>query len=199
MKIHEIVEYAMGDITALNDKAFSIEGMSSRYVRNLLNKAVSYPNSKYLEIGVWKGSTFYSALYNNSPSYSVAIDNFSAFGGPREEFHNNTKELAYDKFIDQDCFSVDISQFLDKFNVYFYDGEHSELDQEKAITHYYDALDDTFLYICDDYNVPHVQAGTQNGIKKMNLKILDEQTLLSRHNGDKSSWWNGIWIAYLQK
>jgi len=200
MKISEIVEYAMGDYTKLNNKALSIEGMSSRYVRNLLNKSVSYPDTRYLEIGVWKGSTLYSALYKNNPSYAVAIDNFSSFGGPKQEFENNMSDIeAKYEFIDQDCFSVDISKFNKQFNVYFYDGKHSELDQEMALTYYYEALDNSFLYICDDYNIPHVKTGTQKGIEKCNLKILDEQTLPSKFNGDTSSWWNGIWIAHLKK
>ena len=200
MNIDEIVDYATSTETKLNNKALSLEGMSSRYVRNMLNKIVSYPDIKYLEIGVWKGSTFYSALYNNTPVYAVAIDNFCSFGGPRYEFYENMKDIGVDyKFIDQDCFKVDISQFQHKFNAYFYDGEHSELDQEMALTHYYDALDDKFLYVCDDYNVPHVQSGTYNAIKKLNLKILDQRTLLSSRNGDTSSWWNGIFIAILEK
>jgi hypothetical protein len=68
-----------------------------------------------------------------------------------------------------------------------------------ALTYYYDAMDDTFLYICDDYNWSNVQEGTKQGINKCNLKILEEQTLLCDENGDINSWWNGIYIALLQK
>lgn len=200
INIKDIIDYSTGDKTKLNKKALSIEGMSSKYVRNMLNKAVSYPGTKYLEIGVWKGSTFYSALCNNTPEYAVAIDNFCSFGGPRSEFHENMKDINVPyEMLDEDCFKVDISKFKQKFNVYFYDGEHSELDQEMALTYYHEALEDDFLYICDDYNVPQVQEGTQKAISKLNLKIIEQQSLFSKHNGDTSSWWNGIWIAKLQK
>jgi hypothetical protein len=198
--LDEIVNYATGDQTKLNSKAISMEGMSSFYVRNLLNKAVSYPGVKYLEIGVWQGSTFYSALCNNKPDYALAIDNFCTFGGPEKEFKQNMLDIgASFDFINYDCFSVDTSSIKHKFNVYFYDGEHTHKDQELALSHYYDVLDDKFLFICDDYNWPQVQSGTKDGISNSNLKILDERTLLSNHNGDTTTWWNGIYLAVLSK
>jgi hypothetical protein len=198
--ISEIVEYANGENSKLNDKALSLSGMSSKKVRNLLNKAVSYPNSKYLEIGVWHGSTLYSALYGNSPEYAVAIDNFSEFGGQAQKFLNNTKDVGVPfVFLDENCFSLDKSVFTNKFNVYFYDGGHSELDQENALTYYYECMDDTFIYICDDYNWSRVKSGTSKGLEKCNLKVIEEATLVADYEGDPNSWWNGIWIALLQK
>jgi hypothetical protein len=199
-KLSDIVTFANGDDTKLTQKALTLEGMSSKKVRNLLNKCVSYPDSKYLEIGVWNGSTLYSALCGNNPEYVVAIDNFSEFGGQKQKFLNNMSDIDVPfEFIDQDCFSVDKSQFKDKFNVYFYDGRHQAIDQEMALTYYYDVMEDTFLYICDDYNWSYVQDGTKSGVEKCNLKIIEEQTLLCDKCGDASSWWNGIWIALLQK
>lgn len=198
--VSNIVSYADSAETNLNEKALSLPGMSSRKVRNLLNKAVSYPDAKYLEIGVWHGSTLYSALYNNDPKYVVAIDNFSQFNGQKQDFFNNMNGVGVDfTLLDSNCFSLDKSIFTDKFNVYFYDGGHTELDQERALTYYYDCMDDTFLYICDDYNWSQVKSGTANGIAKCNLKVLEEQELLTSNTGDVDSWWNGIWIALLQK
>jgi hypothetical protein len=198
--VTDIVAYASSDTTKLSNKALSIHGMSSAKVRNLLNKCVSYPDCRYLEIGVWNGSTLYSALYGNTPDYVVAIDNFSEFGGQKQKFLNNMSDVNVNfEFLDQDCFSVDLSKFEKKFNTYFYDGRHTAIDQEMALTYYYDAMDDTFIYICDDYNWSYVKEGTQKGVKKCNLKILEEQTLVANYEGDPSSWWNGIWIALLQK
>lgn len=203
INLDEVVAYATSKQTKLNDKTFNLEGMSSRNVRNLLNKCVEVvENVNYLEVGVWKGSTLYSALYGNNPSYALAIDNFCLFGGRsvKKYFEQNLADVGVPfDFIDQDCFEVDLSKINHKFNVYFYDGEHYEKDQEMALTYYYDVLDDTFLYICDDYNEPHVQNGTNKAIEKTGLKILDQRKLLSKHNGDTSSWWNGILLAILQK
>lgn len=201
--LDELVNYATSGSTRLSEKALKIEGMSSRYVRNLLNRCIScVPNCKYLEIGTWKGSTLYSALYKNNPLYALAIDNFCSFGGRsvKEHFLNHMQDIGVNyEFIDQDCFTVDLSKIEHKFNVYFYDGEHYEKDQEMALTYYYDVLDDTFIFICDDYNEKHVQNGTKNGLEKCNFKIIDERNLFSSHNGDITSWWNGLYVAILQK
>lgn len=183
----------------LNEKALNMEGMSGKNVRLLLNTILSFDNIKYLEIGCWKGSTLYSALINNNPSYTLAIDNFSEFGGPRNEFYENMKDIdsKFD-FIDGDCFLIDKSKINHKFNVYFYDGEHSEESHEKALTYFYDLLEDSFIYICDDWNWEQVRNGTKKAIEKLNLSIKDEKSFFTKEP-DLSSWWNGIWIAEFSK
>lgn len=200
MNIQEIISDANTNNRLFNTKALSIEGMSSSKIRNLLNKTLSCPKTRYLEIGCWRGATLYSALYNNNPEYVVAIDNFSEFDGDEQIFKENMSDIGIDfTFLNCDCFTVDISQFDYKFNVYFYDGPHSKDDHEKALTYYYDALDDIFIYICDDFNWDDVRAGTINGITNTNLKILEENTIYTDYNGDKESFWNGLYIALLQK
>ena len=200
MNIKDIVHTAQNELSKLDNKPLSLKGMSSAKVRHMLNKAVSYPNTKYLEIGVWHGSTLYSALYKNNPTYVAAIDNFSEFNGQEEIFLDTMRDIGVKyNYFNSECFTFDKSLFRDKFNVYFYDGGHSKEDQEKALTYFCDAMEDRFLYICDDYNWPQVQEGTKIGIEKANLKIIEEQTLLSDYNGDKGGFWNGIYIAILEK
>jgi hypothetical protein len=158
------------------------------------------PNSKYLEIGVWKGSTFYSALYKNKPQYAVAIDNWSEFNGPKEDFAQTVKSLETQfEFFCGDCFKIDKALFKSRFNIYFYDGCHSEIAQEMALTYYYDALENEFIFICDDWNAPEAQTGTKKGIEKTGLKILNEWVLPARFNGDKENWWNGLYIIHASK
>lgn len=189
----------LAEIKKLNEKALSIEGMSGKNIRYFLNAALSFDDVKYLEIGCWKGSTLYSALLNNNPNYALAIDNFSEFGGPREQFYENMKDLnkKFD-FIDQDCFSIDKSKINHKFNIYFYDGDHSEESHEKALSYFYDILEDNFIYICDDWNWEQVRNGTKKGIEKLNLNIKDEKSFFTDYQ-DPLSWWNGIYIAKLSK
>jgi hypothetical protein len=200
----DIVEYAIEcsnvGRTKLNEKAKNLEGMSSFKVRNLLNKLLELDNSKYLEIGVWKGSTLYSALCGNNPKYSVAIDNWSLFGGPKNEFLKNMEEYKLNyQFYDVDCFSIDKTLFKNKFNIYFYDGEHESIDQEKALTYYIDCLEDKFIYVCDDWNFKKVEIGTRLGIEKTNIKIEKEWVLPADYNGDLKNWWNGLYVAVCSK
>ena len=197
--VTQAIDHAIHGQTKLNVKALNMEGMSSPKVRNFLNKLLETPESRYLEIGVWRGSTFYSALYGNNPIYATSIDNFATFGGHETIFRNNMNDVGVPyEFINDDCFNLK-NKLDKKYNIYFYDGEHYENDQEKALTYYYDNLDDEFIYICDDWNFPSVPIGTANGLAKTNLKVIQEWTLESKHNGDTENWWNGLWIAVLRK
>ena len=184
----------------LNDKAKQMVGMSSINVRSLLNNIVSYPDVKYLEIGCWCGSTLYSALYQNNPQYALAIDNFSQFSGSLDIFRNNLSDQA-DKFdfLNEDSFSVNLDKIKTKFNTYFYDGDHSELSQYEALNYYYPVLEDVFIYICDDWNCPDVPVGTRRAIKENNLKVQYEIELKSEKSNDETTWWNGLWVAVLEK
>ena len=48
-----------------NFTGHGIEGFSSDRVRHFLNNLCSYEDTKYLEVGVYKGSTFCAAIQNN--------------------------------------------------------------------------------------------------------------------------------------
>lgn len=198
-QVNDSLEYANAGFTKLNEKAITMDGMSSFKVRNFLNKIVSYPDTSYLEIGVWRGSTFYSAMHGNKPKYALAIDNFSQFDGNELAFQINmhdTESGFY--FINSDCFNLPYKP-TEKFNVYFYDGDHSLQSHKSALTYYHDMLTDEYIYICDDWNWPEVKAGTEEGIKEKNLEIVQEWTLPADFNGDKINWWNGLWVAVIKK
>jgi hypothetical protein len=198
--ITSAIDYSNNKITKLNDKAIRMRGMSSFKIRNLLNKLLEMPNSKYLEIGVWQGSTFYSALYGNSPATAVAIDNFSHPKSNQKIFLNNLSDVgAKFDFINNDCFSIKEELNTKNFNIYFYDGDHSEESHYQALTYFYDNLDDEFIYICDDWNWPEVKQGTFRAIKEKNLTIVQEWDLPSNGNSDKENWWNGLWVTILRK
>lgn len=181
-----------------------IEGMTSNLVRGLLNNLVAAPWASYLEVGVWKGATFISALSGNSPAYAVGIDNFSQFGSPRTDFLLNLLGqydclLPQITFIDHDCWTVDKSLIKNPINIYFYDGDHSQESHAKALTHFADVLDDSFIYICDDWNFEYVGSGTALGIHRARLKLNHFESLPARYNGDKEQWWNGIGAMVLSK
>ena len=109
------------------------------------------------------------------------------------------------RFIEQDSFQVDISQ-LPKFNIYMYDGDHHRESHYKALVHYYNCLDDTFIYIVDDWNDERVRIGTDDAIRHLRLRVLYEKEIrLTFDNSHtpidiaRETWWNGIYVAILQK
>lgn len=206
-RVDAAIEAANTGTTKLADSVFTLEGMSSRKNRILLNELVK-KGDKYLEIGVWQGSTFVSALYKNEVEYAVAVDNFSQFDPTHtnnDTFKKVTVDYALENFtlLNADCFNLppNLHDYVlgKKFNVYFYDGGHTEQDQYSALVYYYLTLADTFIYIVDDWNWKPSRDGTRRAIADLGLKIHKEWELFNEGGGNKEAWWNGLYIAVCEK
>ena len=183
-----------------------LDGMSGTLYRRFINKLVSeLTNINYLEIGCWKGSTAIPAMYNNTDKVKnhYIIDNWSEFGGPKEEFENNFKKFIKiePNLFNMDCFADPPSKYkIKKIDLYFYDGCHSVEAQENALLHYIDSMNKTFIFIVDDYNWEQSSTGTENSIKKLNLKIEYKKIILTDNCNDfKHTWHNGVGIYVLSK
>ena len=198
---------AENNISKITNDIMSLEGMSGTKTRHFYNNLLNTEDARYLEIGTWKGSSVCSAMFGNKATV-VCIDNWSEFGGPKHVFLENFNKFKGNndaKFIENDCYKVDVS-VLPKFNIYMYDGNHTNESHYKALLHYYNCLDDIFIFIVDDWNWKDVRDGTYQSIKQLNLKILYEKDI--RLTWDNSvtpepqlstNWWNGIYVAILQK
>ena len=187
----------------LTKDVLSINGMSSSKVRHFLNNVCSLEGAQYLEIGVYKGSTFIAGLYKNNHLIDpIAIDNWSEFGGKDVFKQYTNKFLSGNAFrvIDQNAFSINVHQlFYRPVNIYFYDGNHSYEAQYKAFTHYDKVFADTFIAIVDDWNWDQVRNGTRDAFKELGYTILFEEVLPAPYNGDKDNWWNGLYVAVIKK
>lgn len=138
-RIEESLYNAENNISKITDGIKTMEGLSGLKTRHFYNNLLNFEDSRYLEIGTWKGSSVYSAMCSNKATV-VCIDNWSEFGCPRDEFlqnFNTYKGQNNATFIEEDCFKVDVSQ-LPKFNIYMYDGNHYSLVK---------VLDNTKIYI----------------------------------------------------
>ena len=198
---------AENNISKVTSEILSMDGMSGKKTRHFYNNLLSTEDARYLEIGTWKGSSVCAAMCGNEATVTC-IDNWSEFGGPKKEFLVNFERFKGNnsaRFIENDCFQVDVST-LGTFNIYMYDGNHTKNSHYNALLHYYKCLDDTFIFIDDDWNWQDVRDGTNEAIKKLNLKVLYEKEV--RLTWDNShtpnpeatnSWWNGIYVAVLQK
>ena len=210
---------AESEISKINASILAMQGMSGRKTRHFFNNLCSFDDTRYLEIGVWNGSTSCSSLYKNNIKYCTVIDNWSQFGGPKDAFLKNLQTYKGDTPVtvyEMHCFHN--SKFgpkttgqpkptdLDKFNIYFYDGHHTEDSQYMGLYHYLPCLDDTFIYICDDWNWEKVRKGTMRAIKDANLKILWKKEI--RLTWDEShtpspqrekTWWNGLVVFLFKK
>lgn len=206
-----IVESAFNDaenyISKITPEILNIQGMSGKKTRHFYNNLLNMSDARYLEIGVWKGSSVCAAMCNNN-SKVVCIDNWSEFGGPKEDFLVNFNKFKGNNdatFIENDCYKVDVSS-LGKFNIFMYDGNHSVNNHYNALVYYYDCLDDIFIFIVDDWNCPYVRNGTEESIKILNFKVLYEKEIRLTYDNTHTpspladdTWWNGIYFVILEK
>jgi len=192
----------------LNNNILKMEGMSGLKTRHFYNNLLDNNFlTNYLEIGTWKGSSFISAMYNNNIE-GYCIDNWSQFGGPKDDFHNNVKRFLQNnkyKIFDEDSFKFDVNK-LPKIDIYMYDGDHTYQAQKDAITHYYNCFNDVFILVVDDWNWFDVQNGTRDGIKEKNIEVIWEKEIkyneCNAHTDfsiARVEFWNGIYIAVCKK
>ncbi len=212
MTLIEHVENAFAKAERLESKISkdieNMEGMTGLMTRHLYNNLLNMPDARYLEIGVWKGSSCCAAMYGNNATVAL-IEDFSGFGGPRHDFMVNLtkfKGLNEVCFFEQDCFKLDVSKWRFKSNIYLWDADHSENSTKLGISYYLPVLDDTFILIMDDWNMKEVRSGTRNGIIENNLKILWSKEIRLTHDNShtpadiaKATWHNGIAVYILKK
>lgn len=199
---------AENNISKITNDIINMEGMSGTKTRHFYNNLLNTEDARYLEIGTWKGSSVCSAMCGNKANV-ICIDNWSEFGGPKSEFLVNFEKFKGENeatFIENDCYKVDVST-LPKFNIYMYDGNHTNKSHYNALLHYYNCLDDVFIFIVDDWNWKYVRDGTIKSIQKLNLKVLYEKEIKTTNNDthpvwgspEQKEWHNGIYVAILQK
>jgi hypothetical protein len=190
------------------DDVLALDGMSGRKYRIFINNLIgSIEGARYLEVGVWMGSTLCSAIYKNKVR-ALAIDNWTQFGGPADKFFANLgrfKGGASVSFIDNDFRAVDFSA-VGKFNVYLFDGPHQETDQYDGLSLAQAALDDQFVFIVDDWNWAQVRNGTTKALAALGLQLdfaAEIRTTLDdtqpELRGKQSDWHNGYFIAACSK
>jgi hypothetical protein len=188
----------------------TMQGMSGRKYRFFINNLIeSIDDARYLEIGVWKGSTLCAAIYYKNTVRTLAIDNWSLFDGPAASFFANLGRFKGDNaavsFMDSDFRAVSFTS-IGMFNVYLFDGPYHAKDQRDGIVLVQPALDEQFVLIVDDWNEEHVRQGTLQGIRDVELQLdftLEIRTTLDNsypqcHCG-QSDWHNGYLIAACSK
>lgn len=199
---------AENHISKITNDIITMKGMTGIKTRHFYNNLLNTEDARYLEIGTWMGSSVCSAMCGNKAKV-ICIDNWSEFDGPKDIFLVNFEKFKGENdatFIENDCYKIDIST-LPKFNIYMYDGNHTNESHYKALLHYYDCLDDVFIFIVDDWNWKSVRDGTNDAIQKLNLKVLYEKEIRTTNNDTHPAWWspeqiqwhNGFYVSILQK
>lgn len=196
--IEKSIANAMIEKSKLNPETFEVPGFTSPKIRHLLNNLGEFPDLKYLEVGVHKGATFVASNYKNKMKSSTAVDNWSEFcqdGESKREFIKYTEKLLIPQsynFIEKDCFELKQIDIPNKINFYLYDGCHTYEAQYKSLSYFYEFLDDTFIFLVDDWNWADSQNATRKAIEDLGLKTIFKQEL-------NEGWWNGLLVSLLKK
>lgn len=211
LKVKQAIYFAKAGQSKLTEAALSVPGMTGLKIRHLLNNLGAISARHYLEIGVNEGATFVSTNFGNKLLSSVAVDSWlqyqeegNQWKNAKQEFPKNCERFlkpnTYNVF-EMNGFDLTKTQVPNPVNLYFYDGDHHLDAQAMALTHLYPLLDETFIFLVDDYNDwTDPKPGTQQGIKTANLKILFEQEFHDGTNtGVSDGWWDGFYVSILQK
>ena len=206
--IQNSIDKALRGESNVNQDILNIRGFSPPTVRHLFNNLCNIKNGNYLEIGLFCGATFCSSF--NEDTVSIGIENhsqdFSAgFDLVKQELEQNFKQFsnrAKDAHIFyEDCFEIKKLEYPFGFDIYFYDGWHSEELQAKALPHFIDNMADRFVWIVDDSNWDYVASGTNIGLNELKDKIDIERvwTLRGYHLQNDPIWHNGVNIYLINK
>ena len=166
---------AINSYRDLPDMCISTVGFSgykSRYFINNLTRTV--PSPRYLQVGLWKGSMFCSAIGGVLGITAVGIDNFS-YQPARDELDMNIRMVKYSSstvdVLDQDFSSVNFSG-RGPFNVFVYDGGRG-IAPDSILPKVIDAMDSSFVFIVQDWD--HAYGG---GDSPLNAGVLSSITAL---------------------
>jgi len=182
------------------------KGLSSYKIRCFLN-AIGKNKHNYLEVGCFKGSTTVSALEGNQQQIesAIIIDKFSKSGASPQDIYKLMEKIQYTKYelIASDCFESECLQKLDKlnkrFSLYLYDGNHKYIRQYNAFAVLGKYLTDVSIVMVDDWNGRYVRQGTKDAFRDQNYIVHKEWKFTSPGNGHKKGWWNGFYIAVIEK
>jgi hypothetical protein len=187
----------------LTSGVLSVPGMTSRRIRHLLNRLGELPGCRYLEVGTFYGATVLAASFDNPGSF-ISVDDFSEFNepDPRPVLHSLLKEFkdhCHVDFREVDCWKLPSVLPPNSVNVYFYDGTHSREAQSDALRQFADLLTDPFVLLVDDWNIEFVQEGTRDALLQLGWSLHKEWCRRTHYNGDAESWWNGLFVAVVEK
>jgi len=177
-----------------------IRRMSTFAIGAIINRTVSCmaQNARFVNVGVWNGFTLLSGMTGNPDKLCIGVDNFSEFGGPREQFLQrfNEHRSANHHFYDIDYREYFAKVHSGKIGFYIYDGEHSYENQMMGLKLAEPFFAENCVILVDDTNGIGPRQAKQATLDFINRSrneyeiLLDAQT---RSNGHPT-FWNGVMI-----
>lgn len=181
------------------DDVLALDGFSSAENRRILNAEVArVPNARILEVGSYKGSTAAAMCWGNRVQSIHMVDNHSEFGDTRAELAGIVDLFNLPATLhDLNYFGPLPANVFDgtTFNVYLYDGPHTEDHHARELAVALPHLEREFLYMVDDFSWPEVRRGWERGIAENGVTLLSHLEYTSHTTNDADGYWNGLMVA----
>jgi hypothetical protein len=174
-----------------------VRRMSTMAIGAVLNRAVaSMPaGHAFVNVGVWHGYTLLAAMAGNPDAVCVGIDDFSEFGGPRDEFgarfeaarspRHSFHEMDYRDYL------ADIHD--GPIGMYLYDGENSYEGEFEALRAAEPYFAESCILMADDTNRSQRRQAMLDFVQQSRHDysvVLDVRTGANRH----PTFWNGTLV-----
>lgn len=207
--VSDSIAGALSHRSWLHADALNIGGFSTGEQQRLICNLVHLPTEEpaYCEVGLYKGKTFCAAMNNSTTLHLYGYEDASQpFGDDNvigelkaniEKFKGDAKSVT---LFDGDFFKMDLKQIKHKCQVFYYDGNHAYSFQKDALPYMLDALDDTFVYLVDDFSWPVVASGCRDSLQLLKDKVkIEREWILSDGVPDGKLWHNSVAIFVLSK
>ena len=171
--------------------------MSTFAIGAMINRAVTQmdPGHAFVNVGVWHGFTLLAGMAGNADRRCIGVDNFSEFGGPREEFlaRFNQARSPHHEFHDMDYQRYFADVHAGPIGFYIYDGEHSYANQLRGLEVAEPFLAPGCIVLVDDTNDDQPHRATLDFMAKHGNQyrvLTDRRTACNGH----PTLWNGVTV-----
>lgn len=209
-RVHSAIEKAQTFESGINDESKIRDGFSGQMFQHFLNNIGRGPDTRYLEIGTYNGSSLTAMLENNGEVTAIAIDSWDEsynyhHKGMKDAVHQALLKPIYENrlhILVSDCWDVQPTTINMLFggkgaDVYFYDAGHTYEDHFMALSQFISATERVFIYMVDDWNWGMVQRGTYDAIEALNLEVMFATEVVT--GGNSGYWHNGVGVFVIQR
>jgi hypothetical protein len=153
------------------------------------------PEHAFVNVGVWHGFSLLAAMAGNDDKVCVGIDNFSEFGGPRDEFLRRflDRRSPRHRFYNQDYEDFFAAGLDRPVGSYFYDGAHDYEHQYRGLMAAEPLYAEGAVIVVDDINWAAPREATLQfaGDSRLEWTVVIDQTSASDNH---PALWNGTMV-----
>ena len=176
--------------------------MSTYAVGAIINYAVRLmsPAHAFVNVGLWRGFTLLAGMVGNETKQCIGVDNFSQYGGPRDDFLDEFTKYKSSKhrFYEMDYIDYFEQVHSAPIGTFIYDGNHSYEDQFLALQLAEPFFCDKCIILIDDINYDEVHQATNDFVKSSSQQyrtLFHQETYCNSH----PTFWNGITVMQLER